>query len=1431
MAKDNSTYDLFISHATEDKTDKAEPLKKYLSDNGINAFYDKDSIEYGDNIPKKLLDALKNSVGIVIISTEIYFKKNWTIAEFAISLFRENAEEFLPLYIIYWNEKDIDNKLLSIKDIKNIRIDDKKGLEDVATEIAKDFKKRVREFPVYKCPDGLINIVPDRTNKLNATEQISIKYFSDFLESKYLKYYSRGEFKQYLTEIELKKFYSENDFIKLITLDSSCGIIIHGQGGIGKTRLMLELGKRLFYKDFIVIKVLTDFGDFNALTDYIGLRPDEKYVLLFDYVEEQKIFDYTINWIINNKRDNIKIIGNCRNSFISNIQNNYYEYFKFIDIGIKSKAGIEKKIEWNYRRAVVSSIINSISDESFIHQLKNDQILKTFYQARPSFAAFIKYIHLKNPEVFLKIITNENFSKWLIKKLKITIVNTLKYPDFYEKKKYVFQLLSCLPANLASTKKLRNIKNGEIFLSDVINKLIKDGWVDETDNFLKVVHDTVNDTLLFEFLNYFSFNEFYIIDSLRFAIEADSISSMLYSVQRIWEDIPDDKKSLLQKNIGSFIDSNLNENIAKEDWFKYKIDTTQLLAENDRINLFIKHKNLLKENFALEKFGSSLAYSIEWVYENITDEVYRKIYTDELKELFLREWNIDGRFDDFVKNIRGGNIISSYINLFGIDDYIRDRFYEYIKSVNFNVIKLEPISLAVVSWLKQNGEVNQDINDLVKLWFDVFEKEKSQIINAGFLISCWLKKGNDITIILKYIECDKFNIMLLNRKLSNCLDNAKVISAELKRVVTDWFKIYEEEKPEILNPSPLIKSWLEKGDDIFLVSKVFKLSLTNSNIPLQERAELIGYWLAKSDDYSLVEPLIVECLLSEIWDKTAYYIIWNWLEKSSNPLLIKPFLFKWLNQDVDPEIFSYIFGHWLRRGDDPDILIKPLQNWLNHPDTDEKSIGIVLTLFIKKKGNISNLKINIVKWLIKNTANKLSVYLLGYLLENIDKKLSDATFILELELPTQEVLHNFISSKCVDHILTFWCEKGGKKSVIEPYIHKWLSNFWHTEAASSIMTSWLINGGDINNIKEFIVPWLRIHVKNKYATSLMAYWIELGNDIYLIKDFIKPFFEIQENREYIKSSYLITTWLDKGNMPLLVKDAIKPWLDINGNNSEESIRVCSFWLEKGDERGLVENYIISSAINYSHLKNCFHVINFWLNKGGDFEIIVPVMINYLNTNIENEYAIRLIKTCIKLNKISKEIEFVIFNIIKKCQDNPFIDYIEIIDNNIVRKDEEEWKVIARKISSNLNRGQSPDIIKKDIIDLMTKYGLDANPCFFLPAWLKYGNDFNLIKDFLIKWLDKNILFYKQSGFILATVLKYEKGFELVHDKAIEWLINFGKTDEAKFILFSWLKLKGDKGSKEIEDWIFYWVKNFYSAGKDWRDEFLMKYSLSYGIKE
>jgi hypothetical protein len=98
MQKKN--WDVFISHASEDKSDFADEIVRVLISLGIKVWYDNEILNVGDSISKTIDKGLSLSkYGIVIIS-ENFVRKGWTEYEFRSLINREigNRKIILPIW-------------------------------------------------------------------------------------------------------------------------------------------------------------------------------------------------------------------------------------------------------------------------------------------------------------------------------------------------------------------------------------------------------------------------------------------------------------------------------------------------------------------------------------------------------------------------------------------------------------------------------------------------------------------------------------------------------------------------------------------------------------------------------------------------------------------------------------------------------------------------------------------------------------------------------------------------------------------------------------------------------------------------------------------------------------------------------------------------------------------------------------------------------------------------------------------------------------------------------------------------------------------------------------------------------------------------------------------------------------------------------------
>lgn len=71
-------YDVFISHASEDKEPFVEDLVNALQKRGVKVWYDSLNIGWGDSLRSQIDNGLKKSTFGIVVLSENYIRKGWT---------------------------------------------------------------------------------------------------------------------------------------------------------------------------------------------------------------------------------------------------------------------------------------------------------------------------------------------------------------------------------------------------------------------------------------------------------------------------------------------------------------------------------------------------------------------------------------------------------------------------------------------------------------------------------------------------------------------------------------------------------------------------------------------------------------------------------------------------------------------------------------------------------------------------------------------------------------------------------------------------------------------------------------------------------------------------------------------------------------------------------------------------------------------------------------------------------------------------------------------------------------------------------------------------------------------------------------------------------------------------------------------------------
>lgn len=93
-------YDVFISHASEDKESFVNLLVEELQKRGVKVWFDRKDITWGRSIRQSIDEGLKKSKFAIVVLSEFYIKKYWTNKEFnaLFSLGSTLGEFILPIW-------------------------------------------------------------------------------------------------------------------------------------------------------------------------------------------------------------------------------------------------------------------------------------------------------------------------------------------------------------------------------------------------------------------------------------------------------------------------------------------------------------------------------------------------------------------------------------------------------------------------------------------------------------------------------------------------------------------------------------------------------------------------------------------------------------------------------------------------------------------------------------------------------------------------------------------------------------------------------------------------------------------------------------------------------------------------------------------------------------------------------------------------------------------------------------------------------------------------------------------------------------------------------------------------------------------------------------------------------------------------------------
>ena len=154
----NSHWDVFISHASEDKEVIVTPLTRHLRSLGVSVWLDHDALKIGDSLRQAIDHGLSSSRFAVVILSKAFFAKKWSQRELdaLVALEDDGYKRILPIWFdMTADEITNQSPLLAGR----LALSASMGIRPIAKEIARIVGALPAKVPQERPPLSLLMAV------------------------------------------------------------------------------------------------------------------------------------------------------------------------------------------------------------------------------------------------------------------------------------------------------------------------------------------------------------------------------------------------------------------------------------------------------------------------------------------------------------------------------------------------------------------------------------------------------------------------------------------------------------------------------------------------------------------------------------------------------------------------------------------------------------------------------------------------------------------------------------------------------------------------------------------------------------------------------------------------------------------------------------------------------------------------------------------------------------------------------------------------------------------------------------------------------------------------------------------------------------------------------------------------------------------------
>jgi hypothetical protein len=778
-----------------------------------------------------------------------------------------------------------------------------------------------RWFPLTR-PQGLIPL----------DESLYRGTFRSYLDSEKLPYYSLAQHLKVDAPPQGIDIPDEVGMLGRLEDGDTTGLVITGSGGIGKTRLTIELGRLAREKGWLVLRVLSHVGDdaLERLAEHI--TPDTPVLLLLDYIEERRDFTALVEKL-NDLNDTyslrLRYVASCRTSYYPTLAAMSRHQQINLSPTIPGPA-----VSWfeHYRQQTLCHILEQSglqATDKHIDACRNIPIL----------AVFLSYLHSIGRDPDLAELLNEaDFGTWVTKRVQLSFGQQIIRRD-------LALLMALLPMPPAIVARLDQSKYMPLF--DI---LASDGWIEkllpdepqEMETWV-TAHDVLADQILASYFRSIPHTlELFVNDLLSVASSVGCLDSALYALQRLQPELASlDWPTILGRKMTD----------RPEIWREVRglLIWTSLLTPPQIIALLGEHEKVW--NRAEEEI--EIQHAFGWLTRWLVDQP--EYASDARRREILISW---------IQKAMPHTELSNFVLTCGLR-LSPEAFREPARRWMHTWPRRFQTHYLIVAWLKSGLPV-ADVYPVIRQWAEKFQG----VLHLSFVVRAWLDAGGEKKLVQDHTAAwlDKHGTEPDAGFVYRSWLNAGGENELVQDHIAAWLDKHGTEP----DAGFVYKSWLDAGGEKELVRDHIAASLSEHGAE-PDAHFVYKSWLDAGGEKELVRDHITAWLGKHGTEPDAKYVYKSWLDAGGKKELVRDHITAWLGKHGAEPNADFVYRSWLNAGGEKELVQDHIAAWLGEHGT-ERDAGFVYRSWLDAGGEKELVQDHIAAWLGEHGAEPDAKY-------------------------------------------------------------------------------------------------------------------------------------------------------------------------------------------------------------------------------------------------------------------------------------------------------------------------------------------------------------------------------------------------------------------------------------------------------------------------